>query len=130
MGTNKRYADRIAREISDKIDGIVARPPLQMPVVRNWQPPWPPIRISEVEWVIMRDSKLEPAGVIRMMKMGPRNETFFRVVTWAPTSEGRKLVGYFDSLGTADRSILFDPLFHRKDYTPPVGPNGRAAGEG
>jgi len=57
----------------------------------------------------MRDSKTEPAGVIRTVKLGTSNETFYRVVTWAPTSEGRELVGYFDTLADADRSVLFRP---------------------
>jgi len=127
MGTNKRYADRIDREVAAKLDASAARPIVPPPVVRDWQPPWPPIQISEYEWVIMRDSKLEPAGVIRMLKMGPRNETFYRVVTWAARSEDRRLVGYFDTLGTADRSMLFDPRSHRPGHEPPPGPNGRGA---
>lgn len=57
----------------------------------------------------MRDSKSQPAAVIRTVKLGPRNETFFRVVTWAPTSEGRQLVGYFETLAIADRSVKFVP---------------------
>ncbi|MDH6182176.1 hypothetical protein M2152_002358 [Microbacteriaceae bacterium SG_E_30_P1] len=57
----------------------------------------------------MRDSKSEPAAVVRALKLGPRNETFYRVVTWAPTSKDRQLVGYFPTLAVADRAVLFTP---------------------
>ena len=109
MGTNKRYADKIDARMDANIDRSTARPPLARPVVSDWVPPWPPIIISEVEWIIMRDSKHQPAAIIRTVTMGPRNERFFRVVTWAPKSEDRQLVGYFETLAIADRSVKFDP---------------------
>ncbi|GAA2754090.1 hypothetical protein GCM10009869_31480 [Amnibacterium kyonggiense] len=37
----------------------------------------------------------EPTHVIRRLKL--QGSERFRVVTWAPRSEGRELVGYFDS---------------------------------
>lgn len=77
--------------------------------MRDWQPPWPPIRIAEAEWVVMRDSAREPAAVIRVVRMGPRNESFYRVVTWSPASEGRRLVGYYRTFEEADRAVLFSP---------------------
>ncbi|MFM9877765.1 MAG: hypothetical protein ACKVOG_07945 [Rhodoglobus sp.] len=111
MGTNKRYADSIDRRVDLRVSERQTGMPADAPRValRDWQPPWPPIRIGEAEWIIMRDSKTEPVGVIRTVKLGPRNETFYRVVTWAPSSDGRELVGYFDTLAEADRSILFTP---------------------
>jgi len=62
------------------------------------------------EWIIMRDSRTEPAGVIKVVQLGPRRESFYRVVTWAPTSADRTLVGYFATLQEADQSILFAGL--------------------
>lgn len=112
MGTSKRYADSIDRRVAERESPTPqAGPPRAKPQapLRDWQPPWPPIRIGEVEWVIMRDSKTQPAAIIRIVKMGPRNENFYRVVTWAPTSEGRSLVGYYVTLAEADRSVHFVP---------------------
>ena len=106
MGTNKRYGDKIDARTLDR---AAARPPIARPVVSDWVPPWPPIMVGESEWIIMRDAKNQPAAVVRTVKLGPRNETFFRVVTWAPTSEGRHLVGYFETLAIADQSVLFVP---------------------
>lgn len=77
--------------------------------VREWTPPWPPIRIGESEWIVMRDSAREPVAVIRVVTMGPRKESFYRVVTWAPTSDARRLVGYYRTLEEADRAVLFAP---------------------
>lgn len=107
MGTSKRYADSIDQRVRNRQGGMPD--PSPRVAVRDWQPPWPPIRIGEAEWIIMRDSKTEPAAVIRTVRLGPRNETFYRVVTWAPTSADRSLVGYFVTLAEADRSVLFTP---------------------
>ena len=112
MGTNKRYADSIDQRARLRTDApleqrVTARPP--QAALRDWQPPWPPIRVAEAEWVLMRESKSDPAAVVRVVRMGPRNETFYRVVTWAPTSEGRTLVGYYTTLAEADRAVLFTP---------------------
>ena len=41
----------------------------------------------------------EPAFVIRRLKLQGMER--WRVVTWAPTSEGRALVGYFDNADDA-----------------------------
>ena len=105
MGTNKRYADSIDERARQRTEA----PPEPQAAVRDWQPPWPPIRVGELEWVLMRESKSEPRAIVRVVKMGPRNETFYRVVTWAPTSEGRTLVGYYTTLAEADRAVLFNP---------------------
>jgi hypothetical protein len=74
------------------------------------------------EWIIMRDSKNQPAAVVRRLRFV--GEVFFRVVTWAPTSEGRELVGYFPSLELADRSVKFRPPILIAQSGPP---NGRGA---
>jgi len=109
LGTNKRYAEQIDARMSARASEAASRPPAPTLVVRDWVPPWPPIRIGESEWVIMRDAKNQPAAIVRTVTLGPRRETFFRVVTWAPRSEERKLVGYFESLAIADRAVLFTP---------------------
>lgn len=110
MGTNKRYADSIDRRAAERQRAAESgvntnsEPSAALP---DWKPPWPPICVAENEWVIMRNSQREPVGVIRALRMGPRNELFYRVVTWALTSQGRTLVGYYQTLEEADRSILF-----------------------
>lgn len=79
------------------------------PPPRNWVPPWPPIQISTSEWILMRDERRTPAAIVRALRLGARHELFYRVVSWAPTSEGRELIGYFRTLDEADRSVLFTP---------------------
>lgn len=74
-----------------------------------WHPPWPPIRVGESEWIVMRDSKREPVAVIRALRLGPRNELYYRVVSWAADSATRTLLGYFPSLDAADQSVHFEP---------------------
>lgn len=69
-----------------------------------WEPPWPPIQISDCEWVIVRDDPRRPAGLIRRIDTDPPH---FRVVTWAERSEDRRLIGRFTSLAAADRSLKF-----------------------
>ena len=109
MGTNKRYADAIDRRIGQQLEEIAARPFVRPPVVTNWRPPWPPVLFGDGEWFLMRDSNSQPAAIVRRLRMGPRDETYFRVVTWAVSSGDRTLVGYFATLDEADRSVLFVP---------------------
>ena len=85
-------------------------PPIIASTAPEWKPPWPPIQVSEHEWIIVREKKTQPTAVIRRLRLGPRSETFYRVVTWAPTAEGRELVGYYASLDEANRSVKFTPL--------------------
>jgi len=109
MGTSKRYVDQIDARLKARVEQATQRPPEPPRTVRDWTPPWPPIRLSDDEWVLMRDSQTEPAAIVRRLKMGPRQQTYYRVVSWAPNSENRKLVGYFQTLADADRSVLFSP---------------------
>ncbi|MFP7834407.1 hypothetical protein [Marisediminicola sp. LYQ134] len=88
--------------------------------VREWRPPWPPIYLGGDEWIIMRDSAREPAAVVRALRLGPRNELFYRVVRWAAQSSDRELVGYFPDLDTADRAVLFTPELARSELPRPV----------
>ena len=123
MGTNKRYAEAINRQMDQNIQNLAKRLPMHAPMVRDWRPPWPPVRFAEGEWFLMRDSNREPAAIVRKLRMGPRNETFYRVVRWALLSADRTLVGYFATLEEADRSVLFVP---DNPQVPGVsrGPNG------
>ena len=119
VGVNKRYEEHYDRNYDRRAAAAATPPPMPSgygKAVRDWKPPWPPIRIAEGEWVLMRGSNQEPAAVVRTVRMGPRAGLFYRVVTWAPTSAGRALVGYFATLEEADRSVLFDT------HAPPKGP--------
>ncbi len=70
--------------------------------------PWPPIRISDTEWVVMRNSASRPKAVIRRMDADPGHPPFFRAVSWAPESADRHLIGYFPTLEFADLAVLED----------------------
>lgn len=76
--------------------------------VERWQVPWPPIRISETEWVVIRDSIYHPAAIIRRVEFAP-NVARFRVVTWAERSADRRLIGYCLTLEVADMLVKFSP---------------------
>ncbi|WP_108248682.1 hypothetical protein [Planctomonas deserti] len=94
----------------------------------SWQPPWPPIRIGAGEWILMRDSRREPAAIVRHLQLGARREWYFRVVTWAETSAGRELVGYYRTLEEADQSVKFRPPVLSARSGPPNGGGSTHAG--
>jgi len=70
--------------------------------------PWPPIQVSEVEWVIMRNSPSHPKGLVRFLPATGAQPAAYRAVTWAPRSENRQLIGYFPTLELADAAVLED----------------------
>ena len=70
--------------------------------------PWLPIRISETEWIIMRNSASRPKAVVKRLEADPGHPSFYRAVSWAPISDQRRLIGYFPSLDVADLAILED----------------------
>ena len=70
--------------------------------------PWPPIQVSEVEWVVMRNSPSRPKGLVRFLPATAAQPAAYRAVTWAPRSENRELIGYFPTLELADASVLED----------------------
>ncbi|MFD3447067.1 hypothetical protein ACFDTO_20925, partial [Microbacteriaceae bacterium 4G12] len=76
----------------------------------------------------MRDSRREPAAVVRHLQLGPRREWYFRVVTWAETSAGRELVGYYRTLEEADQSVKFRPPVLSARSGPPNGGGSTHAG--
>jgi hypothetical protein len=61
----------------------------------NWHP-WQIARPSE--WLMENGWPPDPIAVVRRLEIpnGNHNITRFRVVTWAPTSEGRELIGYYE----------------------------------
>jgi len=51
--------------------------------------------VSGTEWTMTVPGHVEPLAVIRRLRFEGRE--VFRAVTWAPTSGGRELIGYFRS---------------------------------
>jgi hypothetical protein len=81
--------------------------------------PWPPIQISDCEWVIMRHERSRPKAVVRRFDATTDRPTYFRAVTWAPRSEDRKLIGRYGSLELADAAVLVDSpaqIMHGPDH--------------
>jgi hypothetical protein len=74
--------------------------------VIRWQPPWPMIRTSDREWVILRDDPSRPVAVVRYLDDAPSGAQY-RVVRWAPRSHDRRLFEYFPSLEKADMAVTF-----------------------
>ncbi|MFZ4894622.1 hypothetical protein ACL9RL_09245 [Plantibacter sp. Mn2098] len=56
-----------------------------------------------VEWELTDDGADSPYAVIRKLTYGRlgNREYWFRLVTWAPTSEARELIGYWRTLEDA-----------------------------
>ncbi len=70
--------------------------------------PWPPIQISDCEWIVMRHERTRPKALIRRFDANADHGTYFRVVTWAVRSSERKLIGRYASLELADAAVLVD----------------------
>lgn len=49
--------------------------------------------VAAVEWTLTAPGQPEPLAVIRRLRFEGR--PVYRAVTWAPTSSGRELIGYF-----------------------------------
>lgn len=58
-----------------------------------------PYVVTTVEWLFSVPGHAEPVSVIRRLKLQGRE--VFRAVTWAPTSGGRELIGYYPDGDTA-----------------------------
>ncbi|WP_431246175.1 hypothetical protein [Leifsonia xyli] len=65
---------------------------------------WHPVANAQpAEWLLRQGALGSPYGVIRRFGFGDPNrpDVWFRVVTWAPTSEGRELIGWCRTLEAA-----------------------------
>ena len=65
---------------------------------------WHPVANAQpTEWLLRQGALGSPYGVIRRFAFGDPNrpDVWFRVVTWAPTSEGRELIGWCRTLEAA-----------------------------
>jgi hypothetical protein len=56
----------------------------------------------------MRHERTRPKAMIRRFDANADHGTYFRVVTWAPLSKDRKLIGRYASLELADGAVLVD----------------------
>lgn len=65
---------------------------------------WHPRRLATAtEWLLRVPGQPEPIAVIRRLRIEGR--AAFRAVTWAPTSAGRELIGYFRSGDAAAEAV-------------------------
>ncbi|UAJ80141.1 hypothetical protein IT072_03585 [Leifsonia sp. ZF2019] len=65
---------------------------------------WSPVTYARpMEWFLRVSESQEPYAVVRRFLKGDPNrpEEWFRVVTYAPTSEGRELVGWVSAFEAA-----------------------------
>jgi hypothetical protein len=70
--------------------------------------PWPPIQVSDCEWIIMRHERTRPKAIVRRFDGTSEHPAYFRAVTWAPRSTDRTLIGRYRSLELADAAVLVD----------------------
>lgn len=65
--------------------------------------PFPLSQARPVEWLMRTTDSQPPYAVIRRLLKGDPNrpEEWFRVVTWAPGSEERELIGYVRTIDDA-----------------------------
>ena len=55
---------------------------------------WHPRKLATAtEWLVTIPGQPEPLAVIRRLRIAGR--VVYRAVTWAPTSSGRELIGYY-----------------------------------
>ena len=66
--------------------------------------PWHPVANAHAsEWLLRQGSMDTPYAVVRRFAFGDPNrpDIWYRVVTWAPRSEGRELIGWCRTLEAA-----------------------------
>jgi len=71
--------------------------------------PWPPIQVSEMEWVVMRNSPSQPKGAVRFFPATAEHPAYYRATTWSIRQSDQLLIGYYPTLDLADAAILEDP---------------------
>jgi hypothetical protein len=69
--------------------------------------------------VVIRNYPDSPAALIRRFDATFDHTTYFRVVTWRPTSSGRQLIGRFAMLKEADCAMFFEPENGATKVSPP-----------
>ncbi len=66
--------------------------------------PWHPVADAHAsEWLLRQGTTQAPYAVVRRFAFGDPNhpDVWFRVVTWAPSSQGRELIGWCRTLEAA-----------------------------
>ena len=66
-----------------------------------------PIRYDSETWIVMRSDPVLPAAIIFRLR-NPDAREFFITVRWDLDPAARRLIGRFESLEDADRSVLYD----------------------
>jgi hypothetical protein len=69
--------------------------------------------------VDIRNYPDSPAALIRRFDATFEHTTYFRVVTWRPTSAGRQLIGRFATLKEADCAVFFEAVNGATKISPP-----------
>jgi len=60
---------------------------------------------TPVEWLVGHGSSQAPIAIIRALFLGPRQELYYRAVTFAEPS-ARRLIGYWGSLADAEQGAI------------------------
>lgn len=94
---------------------------------------WHPRRLARpTEWTIRVPGQPEPIALVRLLHL--RGRPTYRAVTWAPSSAGRELVGYFPSGDAAAvavwRKYVDDTARHDDRAARASVPPGRGSGRG
>lgn len=82
----------------------------------------PYIQIDIDRWVCMRESKEVPVAVIERIDDNDGGRIFL-VRQWHPLAHQRRLLGGYDTLADANRSVRWDTSRHRtgrEDHRPPA----------
>jgi hypothetical protein len=58
--------------------------------------------LRPVEWLVGHPSSPSPVAIIRLLRLGPDRELYYRAVTYAD-APARKLIGYWASLEDAEQ---------------------------
>jgi hypothetical protein len=89
--------------------------------------PFPkPIRYDRDTWLCMRQDPVLPKGIIRRV-MVVDNETGhriekYRATTWDLDPAARMLIGYYDDLGSANESVLWEIRIPEVGLPPDLNP--------